>query len=161
MKRGRPKKYINEEEKKESLLENARRWVKRNPEKAKESKRRYYQNNIEHYKEYRSTQKGRAIYLLSRYRRSDKEKNRGECTLTVEWIIENIFSKPCHYCGESDWHNIGCDRIDNSLPHTPENVVPCCTDCNKERNQKSYEEFLKQKNDCIRSNLTQPFWLVY
>lgn len=149
MKRGRPKKYNTEEEKKESLLENARRWAKRNPEKAKESKRRYYHNNKEHYKEYNSTPKGRASYLLSRYKTSDKEKNRGECTLTVEWIIENIFSKPCHYCGESNWLNIGCDRIDNSLPHTPENVVPCCTDCNKERNQKSYEEFLKQKNGCI------------
>jgi hypothetical protein len=66
----------------------------------------------------------------------------GKCTLTPEWIVENIFSKPCHYCGKEGWELIGCDRIDNSKPHTPDNVVPCCWECNKKRGRRDYEEFM-------------------
>ena len=95
-------------------------------------------------KEYNSTPKGRAYYLLNAYRREDKAKNRGECTLTKEWIIDNIFSgQCCHYCGKTDWHELGCDRIDNSLPHTPDNVVPCCWECNNKKHTTPYDEFMK------------------
>ena len=87
---------------------------------------------------------GRADYLLQRYRQSDKKHNRGECTLTAQWIVENIFSKPCHYCGKTDWTKIGCDRIDNSKPHTEDNVIPCCMNCNRKKNTKSYDEFIKK-----------------
>lgn len=47
-----------------------------------------------------------------------------------EWMVDNIYSKPCKYCGETDWHKLGCNRIDNSKPHTKENVEPCCKSCN-------------------------------
>lgn len=78
-----------------------------------------------------SSKKGRASMLLSSYRRTDKERNRGECTLTAEWIIQNIFSgQVCAHCGESDWRILGCNRLDNSLPHTTDNVEPCCKKCN-------------------------------
>ena len=107
---------------------------------------KWYQENkekkLERQAEYHKTPMGRALYLVGGYQREDKKANRGECTLTSKWVVENIFSKPCHYCGETDWLKIGCDRIDNSLPHTPENVVPCCMDCNRKRGRKSYEEFL-------------------
>lgn len=87
-----------------------------------------YQN--EYQKEYDKTQMARANSLLGAYKTSDKKSGRGECTLTAKWIVENIFSKPCAHCGENDWHNIGCNRIDNDLPHTPDNVEPCCFTCN-------------------------------
>ena len=91
-------------------------------------------NNLEHYKkyqsEYKNTRIGKASILLGCYKRDDKKHNRGECTLTREWIVENIFSKPCVHCGETDWHKIGCNRIDNSKPHTIDNVEPCCWECN-------------------------------
>ena len=32
---------------------------------------------------------------------------------------------------------------DNSLPHTPENVVPCCLSCNSKKGSIGYEEYLK------------------
>lgn len=102
-------------------------------------------DNKQRKRDYRKTPKGRASCLLHGYKRSDVNNNRGECTLTVEWIINNIFSKPCHYCGETDWLKIGCDRIDNSKPHTPDNVVPCCKDCNNERQKQNYDLFLKNK----------------
>ena len=92
-------------------------------EKNKENKKKYS-------KEYKNTPLGRAHNLLASYKRSDKKHNRGECTLTAKWIAKNIFTKKCQYCGETDWHKLGCDRIDNNLPHTIENVVPCCFHCN-------------------------------
>lgn len=106
---------------------------KNNGDKIREQRVKYY-----------STQYGRAKCLLNAYRREDKAKNRGVCTLTSDWIVENVFSgQSCHYCGESDWTKLGVDRIDNSLPHTPENCVPCCWECNNKRKNTEYNEFMK------------------
>ncbi len=85
-------------------------------------------------KQYRETQIGRANRLIICYKFVDKKYNRGECTLTAKWITENIFTKHCAHCGETDWHKIGCNRIDNNLPHTPDNVEPCCMKCNSALN---------------------------
>lgn len=79
---------------------------------------------------WRETLIGRAKTLLHRYNQKDLEYNRGEGDLTPQWIIENIFSKPCAHCGETDWTKIGCNRLDNSKPHTMDNVEPCCKSCN-------------------------------
>ena len=81
-------------------------------------------------KEYTKTPMGRALYLLNRYKRSDKKYNRGESDLTARWVVENIFSKSCAHCGETDWTKLGCNRLDNSKPHTKDNVEPCCWKCN-------------------------------
>lgn len=118
-----------------------------NKEKIYKQQAEYRQKNKEKITEYetkyRLTPKGRANNLLKAYRQTDKKYNRGECTLTADWIIQNIFSKPCHYCGKTDWHELGCDRIDNNLPHTPDNVVPCCDKCNKKRGTTPFDEYLK------------------
>lgn len=96
-------------------------------------------------KAYRQTKRGRALTLISGYKKSDLKYNRGECTITAEWMIENVFSgQCCHYCGETDWTKLGCDRIDNSLPHTPENCVPCCCDCNIKKARYGYNEFIEK-----------------
>lgn len=144
---GRPRKYQTEEERIAAKRESRRRWRVNNAEYQAE----YYQNNkekiaeqkAEYQVEYRSTPKGRACNLVGTYKQSDKKQNRGECTLTPDWIVENIFNQPCHYCGETDWHELGCDRIDNSLPHRPGNVVPCCTECNRKKARYSYDEYMK------------------
>lgn len=81
---------------------------------------------------YYATQKGRAKCLLQRYNKADEEHNRGKGDLTRQWIIEHIFTQPCVHCGETDWHKLGCNRLDNSLPHTMNNVEPCCWKCNRE-----------------------------
>lgn len=54
------------------------------------------------------------------------------CNLTPQWIVDNILSKPCAHCGKTRWDVIGCNRIDNSKPHTKDNVEPCCMECNVE-----------------------------
>ena len=164
---GRPKKYLTEEERIAAKREATRRWKAAHPdymseylakyyqgnkEKIAEYHADYYQNNkeklaaqqAEYQAEYYTTPKGRAGSLLRKYRSNDKKYNRGECTLTAEWIVQNIFSKPCHYCSKTDWTKMGCDRIDNSLPHRPDNVVPCCCECNKKKARYSYDEFMKK-----------------
>lgn len=80
---------------------------------------------------YQSTPIGRATNLLSSYNKADIDKGRGRGDLTAEWIVEHIFSQPCAHCGETDWHKIGCNRLDDSKPHTMDNVEPCCGHCNK------------------------------
>ena len=97
-------------------------------------------------KEYRKTKIGRAVYLCDNYRREDKLHGLGECTLTPEWIVENIFSgQKCVYCGEDDWTKLGCDRIDNDKPHTPDNVVCSCWECNNKRKNTDFNEFIKTR----------------
>lgn len=157
------KKYFTEEERKAAQREASRRYRQKNKEKIAAYNAEYRKNNKEYYTQYnaewlqnnkeeraaykadyRSSQFGRANSLVNGYRRSDKERNRGECTLTEDWIIEHIFSKPCHYCGETDWTKIGCDRKDSSLPHTPDNCVPCCKHCNDKKGATPYDVYMKK-----------------
>lgn len=137
--------YQNNKEKK---LAYQAEYRQKNKEKIAKHKAEYYQNNkeklTEKATEYQATPKGRAVNLVGTYRQEDKKYSRGECTLTAEWVIEHIFTKPCHYCGKTDWKELGCDRIDNALPHRPDNVVPCCTDCNKKKQKTPYDEFMKK-----------------
>lgn len=143
---------------KEEILEKHREWKNNNPsyneEYYQKNKNRFAEYGTDYYKnkrekilnrrnEYQRTKVGRANNLLSSYRYSDRKRNRGECTLTADWIINNIFTSKCHYCGKTDWHELGCDRIDNSKPHTEDNVVCCCEECNTKRNKKEYNEFIK------------------
>lgn len=110
-------------------------WYLSNKEKKAEYERNRYSNNKEKFAEnqtqYRNTPMGRAVRLCNNYKHADINANRGDCTLTAKWIVDNIFSQPCAHCGKTDWHKIGCNRIDNKLPHTPDNVEPCCLECNK------------------------------
>lgn len=108
--------------------------------------REYYHKNKEKYKERRrsyrkNSQLVRASHLLATYNRMDEKKNIGNGNLTTQWIIENIFTKPCAHCGKEGWKVIGCNRLDNSKPHTMDNVEPCCYECNV---RLSYEERKKQ-----------------
>lgn len=139
------KEYQNKyrEENKDKISEYNKQYYQDNKEDIAE----YYQDNkeviLKRQKQYHQTPNGRAINLVNAYRQKDKEANRGECTLTPEWMVDNIFSgQKCIYCGESDWHKLGCDRIYNDKPHTPDNVNPCCEECNKKRGKKDFEEYL-------------------
>ena len=140
---GRKKKYTTEEERKAARKEYYKEY-----DKARDRK--------EYFKEYNKTPMGRAVRLVAKYKQSDKKYNRGECTLTAKWVVDNIFPKPCIYCGESDWKKLGCDRIDNSKPHTPDNVVPCCEECNKKRHRKPFEEFLNEMQQKMLEEFENP-----
>lgn len=74
----------------------------------------------------------RANNLVSNYKHKDKMRNLGECTITVDDFI-SICSKGCFYCGETDWKILGLDRVDNTKPHTKENCVCSCWECNNKK----------------------------
>ena len=121
-------------ENKEKILEKTKKWLEKNPDYHKqwyeENKEKRLMQMKKYNLEYAKTPMGRASYLNSMYKQSDKKANRGECTLTAKWIVDNIFSKPCKHCGKTGWKIIGCNRLDNDKPHTPDNVEPCCFECN-------------------------------
>lgn len=134
----------------------------------KENRNELNQKKIEYYKEhkedkslymanYYNTQIGRASNICSSYSQMDKIGGIGECNLTKEWIVNNIFPYKCPKCGEDDWRKMGCDRIDNDKPHTTDNVIPCCGKCNKERRTKSFEEFYGCKLDELKLELSKDF----
>lgn len=139
------------QEHKEAILEQKKKYRHEHKEEIAEYNKQYRHEhkeekaeyNKQYFKQYNKTQMGRAVHLVCGYRQSDKNANRGECTLTAKWIVDNIFTSKCHWCGETDWNKLGCDRIDNDKPHTPDNVNPCCEDCNNKRGTKTYEEFLE------------------
>lgn len=151
-----------------------------NPEKIKEQHKRHRENHKQVYikaqekfrnlnpekgkvysNRYCSTQKGRANRLIASYSRKDIASNHGECTLTRDWIIDNIFNSSCIYCGDSDWTHLGCDRIDNSKPHTPDNCACACFLCNAERRDKySVEEFKEYRKIHPRTLKCQKSWEI-
>ena len=106
---------------------------------SKEYNRQYYLKRrdelikikTEYQKEYRKTQMGRAQRQYQQYKFMDKRNGFDEViNFDAKWIVDNIYTKPCAHCGETDWHKLGCNRLDNSKPHIINNVESCCFHCN-------------------------------
>ena len=94
---------------------------------------------VEYNRKYRETPIGRASYLLDDYRKMDRHNGFGNCIdFDAKWIVENIFTQKCAHCDCTDWRELGCNRIDNDLPHTKSNVESCCKLHN---NELGLEEF--------------------
>ena len=60
----------------------------------------------------------------------------------------NFFTAPSSKSSEYSRNNgnfiyNGLDRVDSKLYHTIDNIVPCCYDCNRAKNNLSVENFLK------------------
>jgi len=69
----------------------------------------------------------RAQIWVENTRRRDRRAGR-PFDLTVA-VVGQLFARGCVYCGVSDIMEMSLDRIDNSLGHTADNVVPCCIRC--------------------------------
>ena len=130
------------EDNKEYLAEYNKQYYNTNKEYFAE-RQKHREGEKERVKQYRGTQRGRAICIKRNYNNDDK--NRGFSTgqnINCDWIIKNIFTSKCIYCGDDDWTHLGADRIDNSKPHTPDNCVCACGLCNMARGDRfSVEEF--------------------
>lgn len=89
-----------------------------------------------------STDRIKASKMISSYKHKDRKNQTTICDIDIDWMINNIMTKSCIYCG--DTNKVGCDRLDNSKGHTKDNVVPCCYDCNCARNDNfSHDEMLE------------------
>jgi len=105
-------------------------------------KPRQKRKDITDYKELeKQAVRSKASKMIASYRCSDKKKN-VDCDLTIDFMVNKIFTSNCVYCGTSN--NIGCDRIDNTKGHTINNVMPACYECNViRRNEFTIEEMKK------------------
>lgn len=76
---------------------------------------------------YLQSDKGRYAYMCKHAKRSGRELG-----LSLHEYIA-LTAQPCYYCGNKLPHTGGLDRIDNTKGYTSENVLPCCTACNRIR----------------------------
>lgn len=105
-------------------------------------KKKRKDKEVKDYRESSTPVRAKASKMISSYKFTDKKLGFEKiCDIDIDWMIENIITKPCIYCGSDK--RVGCDRIDNDKGHTKDNVVPCCYDCNCARNNNfSHEEML-------------------
>ena len=142
----------------EQSKENRRQYLieyrKTNCEKAKAYHKQY---NPTYQKKVQDSKYLKANSYVCHYRWADKESELEGFNLTREWIIENIFSSKCVYCGDNDWRHLGCDRIDNEKAHRIDNVVCSCGICNMERQRKrmSVKEFVEYRRTHPRDLIPQ------
>lgn len=124
-------KEIENKKEKERLRGRKRYWE--NVEKSKERSRNYYKTHKDIREKWKKNNLKyvRASNQYQKYKKMDKHNGFGEVIdFTPQWIIDNIYTKSCVHCGETDWTKLGCNRLDNSKPHTIDNVEPCCLECN-------------------------------
>lgn len=109
---------------KENIAKRSKEYYKNNKEKIQERNKKWEEEN-------KNTPMRVAHSRLSSYNYSDKVLGRGKGDLTAKWIVDNILLSSCLFCGETDWKKLGCHRIDNSKPHTKDNVICCCKKCHR------------------------------
>lgn len=107
-------------------------------------KRNYYRDNFDY----------RLSVLVNTYKKSDIKYGRGESTLTVD-ELKSLIEKGCYWCGEIDVYKLGADRIDTSKPHSLENCVCSCVECNRNRN------YNKRKRPVIQYTIDDEFVAEY
>jgi len=91
--------------------------------------------------------------LQTRYKTAARK--RGYAWNLTEAEFSAITKENCYYCGisPSKEHTAGkfngfyvyngIDRVDNTLGYSTENVVACCTECNRAKMDRDKEEFIK------------------
>lgn len=127
-----------------------------NAEHIKQYKKQWYTNNAEAIKQYckqrYSTLEGYARHI--RKNNLGEDRKYGRCGKdedplpSIEEYIELLQQLDFYDGKQYHWSEMGIDRIDNSKPHTIDNVVPCTTEHNVQRQKMSFEEFceLMQKS---------------
>lgn len=118
--------------------ETRRRYRVENREEYRANKRKYYANNkdkvLESNKAWWQTPKGR----FTSYRRSAKERGL-KFNLSMEQFMV-YWQKPCYYCNDPI-DTIGLDRINSNLNYEINNILPCCTVCNKMKLDSTQSDF--------------------
>lgn len=110
-----------------------------------------HENAWDHPRKHASPEAAAWLYNWNQYQRNIKFRN-----LTMDLSFEEfqaICRRPCSYCGappeqrpsqrgRSSIFASGIDRVDNSKGYSPDNVVPCCTWCNRAKSSNTTEEFV-------------------
>jgi hypothetical protein len=99
-------------------------------------------------------------WYYSRYRYDAKNKQRAFKLEFTDFC--NIISKNCHYCGAIPRKIVikgatplllnGVDRVDSKYDYIKNNVVPCCTTCNRMKMNLESKDFLNHINKISEYN---------
>ncbi len=104
-------------------------------------------DNPEYMKQWYDTIEGYARILRSNNLRNDRKYGRigaNEDPLApLEYYVWGIQQRDFYDGKQYHWSEMGFDRIDNTKPHTIDNIVPCSTKNNVRRGRKSFEEFVE------------------
>ena len=125
---------------KEAIAEQNKTYYEEHKEAIAEQKKTYYEENKgainERQAAYYRTPKGKFTGIKS----TAKERNIN-FSLPFKLYESQLWGKPCHYCG-CEIEVTGLDRKNSDKGYTPDNVVPCCGDCNNKKSTKPYEQFI-------------------
>ena len=106
--------------------------------------RKYRQTHKEQRKEYdrkyRQTYNGIPEKRYFLYRKGAKERGI-KFKITIDYF-KKFWQKPCCYCG-NEIKTIGLDRIDNTRGYIINNLIPCCSKCNRMKGKLSQKEFIE------------------
>jgi len=142
------KKYYAEH--REELLEHQKQYDAEHKEEKSEYNKQYYADNAERYAERYASIEGYAKAI--RWTNLQKDRKYGRCGKnedplpSIEQYIELLQQRDYYDGKQYPFNEMGLDRIDNSKPHTIDNVVPCSTANNIRRGKKSFEEFCELIN---------------
>lgn len=123
-----------------------KQWEAEHAEHLKEYKKQY---NKQYNKQHYATIEGYARAIRKSNLQKDRKYGRIEAEEdplpTIEEYIELLQQRDFYDGKQYHWSEMGLDRIDNSKPHTIDNVVPCSTKNNIRRKKMSFEEFYAKK----------------
>lgn len=148
---------LNEWRRKESPWESTEQYKREYDKKYHmENKERIKEYKEQHKKEYQKAYRERWKKIgktvgtrYSVYKSTSKRRNI-EFNLTKEQFVE-LWNKPCHYCG-SDIVGIGVDRVDNTIGYQVDNIVPCCSWCNRMKLNFTEQDFLNKCKQIVEFN---------
>lgn len=69
-----------------------------------------FDKKVKDYKDDIRNVRAKASKMISAYKHKDKKMGFSNCNISIEWMINNIITQKCIYCGDDK--RIGCDRID-------------------------------------------------
>jgi hypothetical protein len=90
----------------------------------------------EKHRSYRETPK-----MMMHLYRKGAEKRGLPFEITLEYLTEHLWQKPCSYCGCAI-RTMGLDRVNNTEGYTITNTIPCCSTCNFMKLKSSREDFI-------------------
>lgn len=140
----------NREDRLEYQKQYCQQYYAENREDKLEYFKQYYADNredkLEYQKQYYATLRGYCASIRKDNIRADRKSGRIGDELpnnypTIEDYME-LLQLPDFYDGKQyDFSEMGLDRIDNDKPHTLDNVVPCTTEHNRQRQKMPFDEF--------------------
>ena len=125
------------------------RYYRKHKKKVVKSQKNYYERNREKYLLYYKGIRKNPERIYGHYKNNAQRKK-------IEWELtykefKTFWQKPCYYC-QDKIETIGLDRIDSKKGYKLNNIVPCCSMCNKMKMDFNQKDFINQCRKIIEIN---------